>query len=297
MDKSCILPPTQDIAIFTLFEKRRSLNWMKTIIVCSLNDRAGTNIRERLLENYSFKEAEFYFDENPVYCLGPELVLVSSVQDIVNVDNLSQQFQDCKFIFISRHVAESGIPSLTAHLAGNFGPAVFGGEPGEIANYSPSLLKNYLIELNSFRSDLDPAYNLTLEATHHGPTSLNSPVIFVELGSTEIQWIDLKASAVISHAIVRTIRSNRSFSKIAIGIGGTHYPEKLNRLEFNSDYALGPIIPKYALEHFSQELLEQILEKSDQKIETALVDAKGLGKFKENVFETLEDSGLEKVLI
>ena len=93
---------------------------MKTIIICSLNDSAGTNIRERLLEKYAFSEDDFYFDGNPVYKFGTELILVSSRSDIVFVDNLDDQFHDCRFVFISRHRAESGIPSLTAHFTGNF---------------------------------------------------------------------------------------------------------------------------------------------------------------------------------
>ncbi len=270
---------------------------MKTILVCSLNDRAGTNIRERLLEQYSFREADFYFDGSPTYVIGTELILISSRRDIVYVDNLDDQFHDCRFVFISRHRAESGIPSLTAHFTGNFGAAEFGGNPSEIARFSPSLLKNYLVALNSLRSEIDPIYNLTLEATHHGPTSLKSPVMFVELGSTETQWIDMKSASVISRALMATIDSKKTYSKCAIGIGGTHYPEKLNKLIFDSDFALGPIIPKYALSHFTPKLLEQILEKSDQKIETSLVDAKGLGKFKETVLKILNDFGLEKVLV
>ncbi|HXQ92225.1 MAG TPA: hypothetical protein VN739_04405, partial [Nitrososphaerales archaeon] len=61
--------------------------------------------------------------------------------------------------------------------------------------------------------------------------------------------------------------------------------------------ALGPIIPKHALSHFTPKLLEQILEKSDQEIKEAFIDPKGLGKFKESVLKILNDFGLEKVLV
>jgi len=270
---------------------------MKTVIVCSLNDSAGTNIRERLLEKYAFGEADFYFDGSPAYEIGTELILVSSRSDIIFVNSLDEQFHDCRFVFISRHRAESGIPSLTAHFTGNFAAAEFGGNPSEIAKYSPSLLKNYLVALNSLRSEIDPIYNLTLEATHHGPTSLKSSVLFVELGSTETQWIDVKSATVISRALMLAIDSRKTYPKCAIGIGGTHYPEKLNKLIFDSDFAIGPIIPKYSLVHFTPKLLEQILEKSDQNIDAVIIDAKGLGKFKENVLKVLNDFGLEKVMV
>ena len=155
---------------------------VKTVIVSSLNDSAGTNIRDRLLESYPFKATDGQFDSSPVYSWNDKII-VSGRKDIAFVDHLDETFGDCRYVFLSRHVAESGIPSLTAHFTGNFGAAAFGGNPGEIARYSPRMLKNYLIELNSLRNEIPDYYNVTLEATHHGPTSLQSPIMFVELGS------------------------------------------------------------------------------------------------------------------
>jgi D-aminoacyl-tRNA deacylase len=198
-------------------------------------------------------------------------------------------------MFLSRHRAESGIPSLTAHFPGNFGSADFGGNPGEIARYSPSLLKNYLVELNSLRNEIEESYKITLEATHHGPTSLRSTVMFIELGTTEKQWEDVKAAKPIAKALVAALDSNKHYEKCAIGIGGTHYPEKLNKRLLYSDLALGPIIPKHALEHFSKAILDQMLAKGDQKISMALVDNNGLGKYKQDVMNVLEESDLEMV--
>ena len=87
----------------------------------------------------------------------------------------------------------------------------------------------------------------------------------------------------------------KEYEKCAIGIGGTHYPEKLNRIILDSEIALGPIVPKYALEHFNKKMLEQILSKSDQNVNVALLDSKGLGKYKEDVMKVVEDSHLEQV--
>ena len=132
------------------------------------------------------------------YIHGMTLLVVSAKKDIVFVDQLDETFGDCRYVFISRHRAESGIPSLTAHFTGNFGPATFGGNPSEIAKYSPQLLKNYMIELSSLRNEIDNSYRITLEATHHGPTSLKSPVLFVELGSTEKEWGDVATASLIA---------------------------------------------------------------------------------------------------
>lgn len=269
---------------------------MKSVIVCSLHDPAGANIRGRLLENFPFSETNELFDSLPVYSWSDRL-LVSSHRETIRIDNLDERFPDSRYIFISRHSSESKIPSLTSHFAGNFGPAPLGGKAGEIARYSPALLKNYLLTLNSLHNEIPSTYFITLEATHHGPTSLASSVLFVELGSTEKEWNDVAAASVVAKALGSSLDSKARYDRCAIGIGGTHYSEKLNRLLLDSDLALGPIIPKYSLEYLSNELMAQLIRKSDQKIGIAAVDYKGLGKFKERVLNVLKEFDLEIVRI
>jgi D-aminoacyl-tRNA deacylase len=268
---------------------------LKTLIVNSTSDPAGSNIKERLLENYPFEESDIVFDGNPTYVIPPDITLASSNKGIVFVENLDGKFHPDRTVFISRHYAESGIPSLTAHFTGNFGRADFGGKSGEIARFSPFLLKTYMQTLRSLRGDPSSTYQITLEATHHGPTSMSSTVLFVELGSAEKQWKDVQAASKISQALMSSILSPKSYDKCGVCVGGTHYPEKFNKFLFDSEYALGPIIPKYALEYFSAGILKQILEKSDQPLRMALVDRKGLGKFKDEVMKTLDDFALEKI--
>src|SRR5207245_1906124 len=89
--------------------------------------------------------------------------------------------------------SKSGVPSLTAHTTGNFGGAELGGNPREIGRVNPDLLKNYLISLAK-QGEAVSGYQVTAEATHHGPTSLNRPVLFVEIGSEEKNWNDRDAA-------------------------------------------------------------------------------------------------------
>ncbi len=230
--------------------------------------------------------------------MKPEIYLVTSRQFIVNVDNKLDDFLGAeRSVFISRHYAESGIPSLTAHFTGNIGKADFGGNPGEIARFSPGLLKNYMVNLCANTNEISATYNITLEAMHHGPTSLNSTVLFVELGSSDKQWDDMLAASKIAETIMSALRNPKSYDKCAVCIGGTHYSEKFNNSLFDSDYALGPIIPKYALQYFTSDILEQILRKSDQPFRYALIDKKGLGKFKDAALRILDSSGLEKIYV
>ena len=60
---------------------------MNSIIVCSLNDPAGTNIRERLIEAYDFKETEEVYDNYPVYSRD-QATIVCSQRDIVFVEDV-----------------------------------------------------------------------------------------------------------------------------------------------------------------------------------------------------------------
>ena len=153
-----------------------------------------------------------------------------------------------------------------------------------------------MVSLHSKRAELAPEYKMTLEATHHGPTSLGSSVLFVELGSTEKEWIDWNTAGFIADSVMAAIESRKKYDRCGVGLGGTHYPDKLTKIVTESkETCLGPIVPKYALEFFNSELLDQILTKGDQKVDMAIVDMKGLGKFKESVLKVLNHSHLEIV--
>ncbi len=260
------------------------------VLVSSQNDIAGLNIRDRLLENYEFKKSKKEFEGNTVY-ERENIFLVTSKRDIVFADNLDEAFSDSSYVFLSRHRAESGIPSLTAHFTGNFGTNPFGGREHEISHYDPFLLKSYMISLRSSPIELNN-FQMTLEATHHGPTSLERPVLFVELGSSEPQWDDRTAAEVIGRAVMDSITRQISYSSILLGIGGTHYSDKFNKLIFDSEHAIGAIVPKYALEDLDEAMLAQVLSKSLRKITGAAIDPKGLGQFKRRVLELLTKAGL-----
>jgi D-aminoacyl-tRNA deacylase len=268
---------------------------MSSIIICSLNDPAGTNIRERLIESDEFEETDEMYDGYPVYSKD-QARIVCSHKDIVFVDDVESHFGYANYYYISRHRAESGQPSLTCHVTGNFGPNALGGNPGEICTYSPSRLKNYFLELNEMRDRIPEKYELTLEATHHGPTSLKSPMQFVELGSTPEQWVDVEAAEFVAEALFKSLEKQARYDKCAIGIGGTHYPEKFGKFILSeADVALGPIIPKYSLEYFSEKILAEMINKSTEQVRLALIDKKGLGQHKERVMNILKTSTLELV--
>jgi D-aminoacyl-tRNA deacylase len=250
-----------------------------------------------LLQTGSFSKTEKLFEQSPVYYDGNEITLITSTKDIVSVEGLDELFSDVpgrlSYVFISRHRAESGKPSLTAHFTGNFGTSGYGGNSEELSYTRPSLLKNYLLELEKERSDIPEKYGITIEATHHGPTSLRHPVLFVELGSSPNEWSDTNAANIIARCLIRGIRSEKKYPKVAIGLGGTHYSDKFNKVILHSETALSHIIPKYSLDLFTDVLLDQALQKTTETVSAAALDWKGLGKHKERIVQLARDRGLE----
>ncbi len=183
------------------------------------------------------------------------------------------------YIFLSRHKSKSKKPCLTAHFPGNFSSAKFGGDAKELGFAYPSLKKTYiknLKKLNHLKK-----YQIVLEATHHGPTKFKKPVMFVEIGSSKKEWNDKTAVETVANAVKKTIEENKKYKKIAIAFGGTHYPKKFTKISLKKKFALGHIMPKYAIENLDENIFKQMIEKSNEKIKYCLIDWKGCNRKKE----------------
>ena len=196
-------------------------------------------------------------------------------------------------VFLSRHAAESGRLALTCHCTGNFNDALFGGNPKQIAIPYPEFQKQYLKVLWERRREFEK-FQIILEATHHGPTSLAVPSVFVEVGTTLDQWNDTLLCARVADAVMETYRREMPKVPRAICFGGTHYPEKFTKMVLQGEYALGTIVPKHSLEYIDESMFSHIL-KSNPDTSTVLLDSGGLGKFKTDIISMAEASNLEVV--
>lgn len=182
-------------------------------------------------------------------------------------------------IFLSKHVSTKGIPAITSHFTGNFGSNnLFGGRPFEIGMAYPTFQKFYMKRLGKYLDDLEE-FDLTIEASHHGPTSSLNPIIFVEIGSTEKEWKDEVLASIVCKSVLSTIKEfdkSNSFesSKIAIGLGGNHYPQKFNDLIINNDVAFAAIASKYNLQSIEIKMLEQMKTKSVEPVTELYMDKK-----------------------
>jgi D-aminoacyl-tRNA deacylase len=187
---------------------------MNIAIISWVKDKAGTNIKENLINNFDFNtngvgaENKLFssksgekFDDNDVFQYK-DIKLYTINSEHIYADDLDKKISADLFIFISKHSAVEGRPSLTCHPIGNFGKAEKGGKEKTLCPVDSILLKNIFIELN--KNADDPDYEITMEATHHGPF-LEKPVLFVEIGSTEKEWVDKNAGSIVAKSVINAI--------------------------------------------------------------------------------------------
>lgn len=256
------------------------------ILVASSTDLAGATLAGRL------KEMGFALDgrlfASPDY---PGVALHVTADSLLTLENLDDDFPNAMaFVFLSKHRSDSGIPTLTCHCTGNFSDAPFGGNPKEIAVAYPALQKAYLRAITAAGVS---GYDVVIEATHHGPTSLKKPVLFVELGSSEKQWADANAAGAMCRCVLAAIKGLEPCKKVGIAIGGTHYPTKFNKLLLESEFGLAAVASKHSLASIDKDMMGQMIEKSAEKVTHVVLDSKGLGSHKDRIIRLAENTGLE----
>ncbi len=127
--------------------------------------------------------------------------------------------------------------------------------------------------------------------THHGPLT-NVPTLFVEVGSTEAQWMNRQAAKAAASAAMAAARVPTE-AQTAVGFGGPHYAPAFTRLVLDQDLAIGHIAPNYVFP-LSPALIAQSVEKTEEKPRLAVIDWKGLkGRHREKLLGALRDLGLE----
>ena len=278
-------------------------------LVASKQDPASNVMAEYLINQVGFSKNKINYAQNRTrlnrdeddfseYRYGNNITLhLSHNSSLLYLEELDENYPDSEaFIFLSRHSSESGIPTLTCHFTGNFSASnPYGGNPKELGICFPSLQKEYIKEINRVRSQV-PDYEITIEATHHGPTSLKKPSIFVEIGSTPKHWADRHAASIACDSIISLItrkNTNTHCKNVGIALGGTHYPAKFNQLLLKSDFGLAAVAAKHNLTTIDESMMQQMISKSVEKVTHAIVDRKGLGKEKQRILQLVEEQDLE----
>jgi len=256
------------------------------LLVAYKNDPAGHNMAKFISQNMNY--------DGDVY-RGKNFDLIEIDSPAISADWLDEKYEYDGFIFLSKHAAESGTLALTCHSTGNFDEAKFGGNQKELAIPYPDLQKRYMQKLwDNHESFSD--FEITIEATHHGPTHLKKPSIFVEIGTTELQWNDETLCFAVAQLVVNTLEKPRGTSPFAICFGGTHYSEKFTKELLFGKYALGTVMPKHALNFLTPDLFEHLLTQNNGA-QAALLDWKSLGKYKQTLIDLLSTTKLEIIKI
>jgi len=266
----------------------------KISIIASAKDTAGLNIRNSLISQLDFENTGEKFDNNDVYqCdkLKNKIIKLCTIsQDLIFAENIDKSIDADILIFASKHRSRENRKSFTVHPIGNFGKAEFGGKEKALCPSSAILLKNLFIELNNAAKETD--YELTLEATHHGPY-VEKPAVFVEIGSTEKEWSDKKNGKIIAEAIMSALKNENTNYKIAVGIGGPHYCSNFNKIMLRDEIAISHICPKYNLNNLDENFIRQAIKKTMERVDFVLLDWKGLGTEKQRIAEILKNLNLE----
>lgn len=265
----------------------------KFVLVASSQDLAGRTLSGYLRSEKGFEPDGLHVGEAGQSFSSPAhrnaLLYVANAR-LLTLETLDGTFPDARaFVFLSKHRSDSEIPTLTCHCTGNFVDAPFGGNPKEIAVALPSLQKAYLQAITNAGV---PGYDVIIEATHHGPTSLKKPVLFVELGSSEKQWADATSAGAMCDALLGSL-DFKPCNKVGIAIGGTHYPTKFNKLLLESEFGLAAVASKHAFAAIDEAMLAQMIDKSAEKVTHVILDSKGLGSHKDRITKLAEKTGLQ----
>ncbi len=231
----------------------------RIVLISSRQDRAGTTIRDQIL---ALQETGVYDRTDVRYSLH-------EVQDrLIWQDRIDRTMDADLIIFLSRHTSSRPRPLLSVHVTGNSGLAELGGSPRSLPPAAPAWMKAVLLGLHQRAPS---GYQVTYEVTHHGPTDLEIPSFFVEIGSTEQEWQDPVAGRAIAESV---LTAHPKPGLPLLGIGGNHYATRATEIALHSRVAFGHIVPSREVATLDTALLALAGERSGAV--AAYIDRKAL---------------------
>ena len=265
------------------------------MIISSRGDPASWNIAQALITKIGFKQepgqkVDTYSKGNLRLLVLEKLGIFADPNDIPS--------DVAATIFLSKHVSSSGRAALTVHTTGNLTKeAKFGGNPEEVSHVDPSIIRRTLKALEAGVSKAGIQIEITMEATHHGPTNLSVPVCFVEIGSGEKEWTDPALGEIAANAVMSAIAKGEESYPTAVGFGGTHYSAKHTRICMEGDYAIGHLVSSHSFAGgVSERVIGDTFNKTTGSCNTAIVDWKGLhSNDRRSLIASLETAGREIV--
>jgi D-aminoacyl-tRNA deacylase len=164
-------------------------------------------------------------------------------------------------IVLSPHRSETGKPCLTTHTSGNWCPkADFGGSPSTLSFANASFMKNFLLNARELNEGRGLGFEVCYEADHHGPT-VDIPYTFVEVGSSEKEWNDLKACSIAADAVMDALKSDKKYDAF-FGIGYGHYMPSITKYSMDSECAAGHMLAAHSLSCLDSGMFSQAMSKN-----------------------------------
>jgi len=268
----------------------------RTAIITSTLDPASMNIREVLLSNYSFRKINEKAFGNEVFKFR-NIMLITIDCELVEASFLEEELNFEILIFASRHESSAKLPSLLVHATGNFTDEVkLGGRPRKLSIAPPAAmlaaLKQLMKEKNSLKLD---NWEVSYEATHHGPYLKKTAVVFIEIGSEHEEWMNKRAGRAVAAAIIAAA-SAKEEKITCIAFGGPHYAPKITKEALKKNFLVGHIAPKYVLDYIDAQMIKQMIERTKGSVRYALLDWKGMKKrHRERLLHLLEEFGLNMI--
>ena len=239
------------------------------LIIASNADSASINLRDRLLEMSQWIKCGEYdsnnmweiTEERGDYCKkGTRLISINNIH--INAEKIDDSFEKennvkiNNIIFLSRHKAASGKPSLTVHPIGNWGKAEYGGKEGKITPTSPKLMTGLLRKIKENQLE---GFDVCFEATHHGPL-LDTPTIFLEIGSTESEW----ENEVPARALIKSLLEVKyNEGKNVVGIGGGHYTPRFTEAALTHKVNFGHMVANYGIPFVDAKTIKEAMKSSN----------------------------------
>ncbi len=256
------------------------------VLVASSQDTAAKNM-------YSFLKNEFGEEIKVDKCKIALQKVEKKVLYVKEPEELGAE-EASAIIVLSRHSGTPGGPIVTTHVPGNFGPSVYGGEDRKISIAMPFFMKNFLKAAHKVAEEI--GYPTALEPTHHGP-SLDIPISFVEVGSNEENWRDLRACKAVALSVIKAFETeqNGKFTP-AIAIGGPHLNSKFTEIELTSNYAIGHFVRKLDTEYLDLDMLREAVNRNTARARIAILDWKGIkGEKRREIIGFLADLDVQVI--
>ncbi|MFB6070462.1 MAG: D-aminoacyl-tRNA deacylase [Halanaeroarchaeum sp.] len=208
-------------------------------IVVSRADEASVHVGEHLLAETDWRAVE------PGVYRTEGFELREFEERHLHLEGVAEAFEnpDC-VVFASRHSGETG-RLLSAHFTGNFGEAELGGADRDLATPCPTAHKR---AIHALADHAPEGWDVAMECTHHGPTSVGAPSMFVELGSSEAQWTDPAGARAVARAILDLGGERERDRRRVVGFGGNHYAPRPTRLLRETGVAFGHVAADWSLD-------------------------------------------------